>query len=164
MVYTIRLIFLMLIFAGFQLTALAQDDAAKIKNLAKAADVIVAGKVTHKESHWNDSKTRIYTKTTLQVDESLKGAENQLSLEITTLGGEVGDVGEIYTHMPTFEAEEEVLVFLKADKDKKGYQVMNGEEGKIPLRDDSAAKGKVTGSNVKFDVLKSKIRGYLHEK
>jgi len=156
--------FLVLISIGIHLPAFAQDESMIIKNLSKGADVILTGKVTQKESRWNESKTRIYTKTTLEVDEYLKGENNDNHVEVTTPGGEVGEVGELYTHMPTFKENEDVLVFLKKDTKNEGYKVLLGEEGKIKVIRDTKTKEKVTGSNMRLKELKSKIKSYITEK
>ena len=66
-------------------------------------------KLAQQSSSWNDDNTRIYTKATIQVEEYLKGINNGGSVIVTYLGGEVGDVGEMYSHMPRFEDNEEVL-------------------------------------------------------
>jgi len=125
--------------------------------------VILTGKVSQKESSWNDSKTRIYTKTTVEVDEFFKGNNTENSVEITTPGGEVGDVGEIYSHIPTFEDNEEVLVFLKKDTKNESFKVLHGEEGKIKLIRDTKSKEKVTGSNIRLKDLKSQIKSYINK-
>ena len=159
-----RFLFLTLIFLAFSLASYAQKESSEIKKLAKGADVILTGKVKQKKSSWNADKTRIYTKTTLEVDEYLKGNNNGKSVEITSPGGEVDDVGELYTHMPKFEENEEVLVFLKKDKKNNGYKVMNGEDGKISVLNDVKTKEKVTSSNVQIKALKAEIRNILNEK
>jgi len=161
---SIRFFFLILISIGIHLTVFAQEEASKIKRLSQEADVIVSGKVTEKESSWNKSKTRIYTRTIVQVDESLKGTNNESSVEIISPGGEVGEVGELYSHMPTFKDDEEVLVFLKINEKNKDYKVLNGEEGKITVIKDSNSNEKVTGSRVLLKDLKSQIKTYLIEK
>jgi hypothetical protein len=176
-----KYLILMLIFLGFHFTAFAQQEstvqkessiqkessaqkeAFRIKKLSKGADVILTGKVTQKKSAWNEDKTRIYTKTTLQVDEYLKGKDNENSVEITSPGGEVGEVGELYTHMPRFEDNEEVLVFLKKDEKDTGYKVFSGEEGKITLLRDGKTKEKVTHSNRQIKALKSQIKSFISE-
>jgi hypothetical protein len=152
-----------LIFVGFSSIVIAQSETSEIKRLSKDADVILSGKVTQKESKWNDSKTRIYTKTSVQVDEFLKGNNNDNTVEIRTPGGEVDDVGELYTHMPRFENEEEVLVFLKKNDQSKEFKVLYGEEGKIKVIRDTKSKEKVTSSNMRLKDLKSQIKGYLKE-
>lgn len=158
-----RFLFLILILLGIHLTAFAQKEPSKIKKLSKEADVILTGKVTQKKSGWNENKTRIYTKTTLQVKEYLKGINKGNSVEIIYPGGEVGDIGEVYTHMPTFEDNEEVLVFLKKDVKNKGYKVLHGEEGKIKVLSDAKTKEKVTNSKLQIKDIKSQIKNYLNE-
>ncbi len=155
--------FLVLMITGFYLMSFAQDKEVRLKELTKGADVILTGKVIHKHSTWNEDKSRIYTKTTVQVEEYLKGKGNGDSVEITYPGGEVGDVGELYTHMPKFENNEDVLVFLKRDQKQKGYKVFNGEEGKITLKSDSKTNEKITKSEVRITNLKSKIKRFLDE-
>ena len=145
-------------FAG---SAFTHDDTAAIKKMSQHADVIISGKVVEKQSSWNASKTRIYTKTKVQVDEFLKGNNPDNVVEITTLGGEVGDVGELYTHLPRFEDEEEVLVFLKKDAQRNEYKVLNGTEGKITVLEDMKTKEKMTRSNIPLKDLKSQIKHYL---
>lgn len=149
---------------AFQLSSYAEKEPDRIKKLSKEADVIVTGKIAKKNSSWNASKTKIYTTATLQVDEYLKGRNNGNSVEIRYPGGEVGDIGEVYTHMPRFEANEEVLVFLKKDNKSNNYKVHNGEDGKIKVIIDAKTKEKVTGANVSIKELKSKIRTFVDEK
>ncbi len=156
-------VFLLLFIFGLQLTSSAKDEPDKIKKLSKGADVILTGKVSHKKSNWNKDKTRIYTNTTVEVDEYLKGKNNRKSVEITTPGGEVGDIGEVYTHMPKFEVNEEVLVFLKKDQNDETYQVFSGEEGKLKVHKDTITKEKVTNTDIRFKDLKSQIKSYLRE-
>ena len=163
MLNSTRFLFLMLIFLGFHLTAFSQEDSSGIKKLSKGADVILTGKVTQKKSSWNESKTRIYTKTTVKVNEYLKGKNDANSIEINYPGGEVDDVGELYTHMPKFEENEEVLVFLKKDEKNRGFKVLNGEAGKITVVNDAKTKEKVTSSNMHIKDLKSQIKSYIDE-
>ncbi|MEJ2048596.1 MAG: hypothetical protein P8Y60_01900 [Calditrichota bacterium] len=161
MIKSYKSIFPWILISAFTISAFAQSDSAVIKKLSNKADVILTGKVTKKESGWNESKTRIYTKATLQVDEVLKGNNNQNYVEIISPGGEVGDVGELYTHMPRFDKDEEVLVFLKKDHKNGLYKVLNGEAGKITVLEDSKTREKVTRSHVRVKDLKAKIKGFL---
>jgi len=157
------LIYLWLIFLVFNLLSFAQEESSMIKKLSKGADVILIGKVTEKKSSWNENKTRIYTKTTVQVEEYLKGSSNGNDVNIIYLGGEVGDVGELYTHMPKFEDNEEVLVFLKKDGKNEGYKVFSGEDGKMTVISDGKTKEKVTSSNLRIKDLKSQIKSFINE-
>ena len=156
--------FLLLIFMAFSSTLSAQITSTNVEKLAKDSDVIITGKVIKKKSSWNESKTRIYTKTTVQVDEYLKGTDSGGSVEIRYPGGEVGDVGELYTHMPRFEDDEEVLVFLKQDDQSEAFKVLYGEEGKINVIRDEKSNEKMTGSKVRLNDLKSQIKSYVNDR
>jgi len=126
------------------------------------ADVIITGKVSHNKAGWNENKTRIYTKTTVQVKEYIKGQNNGSYMEIMSPGGEVGEVGELYTHMPRFEDNEEVLVFLKQDGKNKQYKVLSGEEGKITVVTDGKTDDQVTRSNMQLQHLISQIKSFVN--
>jgi len=159
-----RLLFsVIVIVCGFYFTTLAQLNSSEINALSTGADVILTGKVTQQSSSWNDDNTRIYTKATIQVDEYLKGINNGSSITVTYLGGEVGDVGEMYSHMPRFQDNEDVLVFLKKDNKNSDYKVFNGENGKISVIDDPKTGEKVTTSNVQINSLKAQIKNYVND-
>ncbi len=100
----------------------------------------------------------------MQVDEYLKGNKVNKSIVVTTPGGEVGEVGELYTHMPRFNDDENVLVFVKEDKKDKSYKVLNGEDGKMTLYNDKITGEKVTSSNKKISMLKKEIKNYVDKK
>jgi len=160
---SIRFVLLILFSISIHFTVFAQEESVKIKKLSRDADVIVTGKVTQKESSWNESKTRIYTRATLEVQEYLKGSDNSSLVEVRYLGGEVGEVGELYSHMPRFEDDEEVLVFLKKEAKVKEFQVLNGEEGKIKVLGDGKSAAKTTSLSLSLKDLKSQIKSYLKE-
>jgi hypothetical protein len=147
---------------GFHLTSFAQVTLSEVKSMSKNADLIVTGKVTKQSSGWNENKTKIYTQANIQVDEYIKG-NGQGSIVVSYLGGEVGDIGEVYSHMPKFEDQEEVLVFLKKDEKSTGYKVFNGEDGKINLIVDPKTGEKVTSSNIPVSSLKAQIKSYLND-
>ena len=148
---------------GFQITSYSQQLSADIENLSKGADVVLTGKVVQQISKWNEDRSRIYTKATIQVEEYLKGNTNEGSIVVTYLGGEVGDVGELYTHMPKFEDDEEILVFLKRDQRSSSYKVFNGEEGKLSIVYDKTTGEKVTTSNLQINTLKAQITSFITE-
>ena len=118
-------------------SVLAQDKRMTVDDLAKNADAVVVGKVTAVHSEWSSDRSRIFTRVTIGVDEYLKGQENGGAITLLTPGGEIGDVGEIYSHMPTFRTDEHVLVFV--EKDKQGlYRVSGGNLGKFTIEKDQA--------------------------
>jgi len=141
-----------------------QSINSSIKSLSEKADLIVEGKVIQKKSSWNKDKTRIYTDVTVQVDDYLKGNKGNNNIVITTMGGEVDGVGELYTHMPRFNNDENVLVFVKEDKKDKSLKVFNGEEGKVTLYKDKVTGERVTSFNKKISTLKKEIKSYVNKK
>lgn len=157
---------LLIIFCVFQITSfaqLSQKEISLLKSLSKGADIIATGKVAEQKSSWNKNKTRIYTEATLQVNEYIKGNSGN-SVVVTYPGGEVGAVGELYTHMPRFTNNEEVLVFLKKDQKDNKYKIYNGEDGKMEVVKDPKTGEMVTNSNVRVNYLKAQIKNYLKEK
>lgn len=162
----LSLISFLLFITFFPLTSFAQYSAREInelKSLSKGADVIVTGKVAGQKSKWNADKTRILTQVTVEVDEYLKAADNQKDIIITHLGGEVGSIGEWYSHVPSFKNNEEVLLFLKKDKANKAYKVVDGEEGKWTLYKDDKTGEKITSSFVKISALKKEIKNQVKQ-
>jgi hypothetical protein len=158
-----NLFYAMIVVISFYGTSYPQLASSEVETMSKNADVIIAGKVTQQSASWNENKTRIYTQATIQVDEYLKGNSNGSSLVVIYPGGEVGDVGETYSHLPKFQDDEEVLVFLKKDDKSTNYKVFNGESGKISVISDPQTGEKVTSSNVKVNTLKTQIKSYINE-
>ncbi len=158
-----RIRFLLILAVGLNFTSFAQSDLSGLKVMSEESDAIIVGKVTEQISNWNENKTKIYTQATIQVDEYLKGINNGNSVVVTYLGGEVGDVGEMYSHMPRFEDKEEVLVFLKKDEKSADYKVFNGENGKIKVINDPKTGEKVTTSNVQINSLRAQIKNYVND-
>jgi hypothetical protein len=156
------MLIVILTFVGYQFNTFGQT-ASELKNLTEGADLILTGKVVQQNSSWNEDRSRIYTKATIQVEEYLKGNTNEGSIVVTYLGGEVGEVGELYTHMPKFEDDEEILVFLKRDKRTSSYKVFNGEDGKLSIVYDKTTGKKVTTSNVQINSLKAQIKSIITE-
>jgi len=158
-----NLFYAMVIVVGFYSTSYAQLSSSEVESMSKNADLIITGKVTQQNSSWNENQTRIYTQATIQVEEYLKGNANGSSVIVAYPGGEVGDVGELYSHMPRFEDNEEVLVFLKKDDKSTSYKVFNGEAGKISVINDPQTGEKVTTSNVQINSLKAQIKSYIND-
>jgi hypothetical protein len=158
-----KLLYILIVVVGSYLTSFAQVTSPEVESMSQNADLIVTGKVTQQNSSWNSDNTKIYTEATIQVEEYLKGNNNGNSVVVRYLGGEVGDVGELYSHMPRFENEEEVLVFLKRDNSNADYKVFNGEDGKINVIVDPKTGEKVTSSNVPVSSLKAQIKSYIRD-
>jgi hypothetical protein len=143
---------------------LAQSVQSDIKNLSQGADMIITGQVVSQQSQWNSDNSRIYTQVTIKVDEYLKGSDNQDRIVITHLGGEVGNVGETYSHIPTFTDDENVLVFVKKSAKDESLSVFEGEEGKLTLYQNKNTGEEVTSKNVKASELKKEIKKFVEMK
>jgi hypothetical protein len=142
---------------------LSQSIQSEIKNLSEGADMIVTGKVVNQKSEWNSDKSKIYTNVTIQVDEFLKGSNNQNRIVIKNLGGEVGNVGETYSHVPTFQDDEDVLLFVKKSTKDESLRVFEGDEGKLTLYQDKITGEKVTSKNIKASEIKKEIKNYVEK-
>ncbi|HEX9657006.1 MAG TPA: hypothetical protein VGB89_08870 [Bacteroidota bacterium] len=123
----------------------AQSKSMATEELARRADVIVVGKVTAVQSEWNADRSRIYTTVTVAIDQNIKGQGNPISVTISTPGGEIGGVGEWYSHTPKFKVDEEVVVF--AEREKGGRLIVSGgDQGKLTVMNEES-----TGSKTVID-------------
>jgi hypothetical protein len=93
-----------------------------LEDLAKKAHTIVVGRVTNSRTYWSANRKLILTNYTFQVAESIKG-EAPRNVEITTIGGKIGDVELRVAGMPSFQAGENAVVFLEQSA---GYQTVLG--------------------------------------
>jgi hypothetical protein len=81
------------------------------EQLVTAADRVVLGRVEAVQSYW--SASRIVTKVTVQIEQTLKGTvESRLVFE--AMGGRVGDVSMRVAGAPTFAAGQRAIVLLRA--------------------------------------------------
>lgn len=154
---------LFLLMSGFFLTSSGQTLPAKLEDMSKGAEIILTGKVVDQKASWNEDQTRIFTRVTVRVDEYIKGNSGGNSVVVTHPGGEVGEVGELYSHIPTFKNDEEVLLFLNKSKVQNEYTVFQGENGKIKVLTDDRTGEKVTANKERVSSLKSKIRQYAQD-
>lgn len=136
--------------------AQSQVKSATMKELTTSADMIIIGKVQEMNSEWNDQKTRIYTKVTLSVDECMKGDPAVQSIELRQPGGEIGEIGEFYSHTAKFAEEEEVLLFVKKDK-QNNLRVCRGINGKFPIKLNQLTRQVMT-NNRPIDTVKLEIQ------
>ena len=138
----------------------AQTKAMTTEEMARRADVVAIGKVTATKSEWDQNKSRIVTRATMNVGEYVKGNAGSV-MTFTTLGGEVDGVGEWYSHVARFTKDEEVVVFAEKDK-KVNYRVTGGSEGKIPIKRDERTWIARVSSQITLDDFKSRIKQALN--
>lgn len=135
----------------------AQSMMLTTQDLTNQAEVVAVGKVAAMKSEWNANKTRIYTRVTIAVNEYLKGGSVGQELTILTPGGEIGEVGEIYSGAAQFKQEEEVVVFVKRRTDRE-HILAAGAQGKITVTQDKLTGAKIVASGVKLDAFVSQVK------
>jgi len=139
----------------------SQQNPTNLKNLTHKSEIILTGKVHEKESNWNKNKTMIYTDVTIEVDEYIKGQNSEKSITVRHPGGEVGEIGELYTHMPRFNDAEEVLLFVKKDRSENNYKIVDGENGKLSILTDKQNGVRMTSSRESVKKIKDEIKRHL---
>jgi len=135
----------------------AQSMMLTTQDLTNQAEVVAVGKVAAMKSEWNANRTRIYTRVTIAVNEFLKGSGAGRELTILTPGGEIGEVGEIYSGAAQFKQEEEVVVFVKKRADR-GHILAGGAQGKMTVTQDKLTGAKIVASGVKLDAFVSQVK------
>ena len=61
------------------------------RDLGRESSLIVRGKVAAVRSFWNDAGTKVFTETTVSVEEAYKGSQAG-TISVLQLGGVVGNV------------------------------------------------------------------------
>lgn len=145
----------------FYTNSFAQSRSQNLEKLTVSSELILVGNVKETESHWNENKTSIYTKVRIKPTEFIKGSDNSSELVITVPGGEIDNVGELYTHMPRFANDERVLLFMK--NVNNDYKIVGGDTGKINLSSKKADGRKMEMTQEQIKELKNSIKNYLTE-
>ncbi|GMU95152.1 MULTISPECIES: hypothetical protein [Ignavibacterium] len=162
-VHSVILCSVLLFFALLGEPIYSQVIPSELRTKVENSDIIVTGKVIEQASQWNNDKTRIYTFVRIRVDELLKGSEYKNEITIKHPGGEIGSIGEVYSHIPSFSDNEEVLVFLKKSASDGSLRVYGGDEGKFSFYDDPNTNDKLTSNKVKVSELKREIRSFIKQ-
>jgi hypothetical protein len=104
-----------------------------LAQLTLRSRIIIRGQVAAQSSAWSDDKTAIFTDSTVDVLDQIKGHTEAHRLVIRTPGGVVGDVGLWVEPAPHFVPGEEVLVFLEP-LPAGDYHVVGSIQGKYTIR------------------------------
>jgi hypothetical protein len=115
-------------------TFIAMDEG----ELLASSQAVVSGKVLDVRSFWNEDRTVIVSEARVLVDELLAGEAPNVVV-VKTFGGQVGDFGVVAHGFPSFQAGEQVLLYLAADGDD--YRVTGYRLGQYRIRD--TAKGRL---------------------
>jgi len=134
-----------------------RSRALSTKELTGMAEVVALGTVSGMKSEWNADRTRIFTRVRIDVREFLKGGTAGQPLVLLTAGGEVGDVGEIYSGVAHFRHGEEVVVFAKG-KPGGDREVVGGAQGRVPVETDAVTGEKTVRGGVQIDEFRSDVK------
>jgi hypothetical protein len=101
-----------------------------LDDLVQKAQSIIHGKVRTVRTHWSTDGKIILTTYTIDIEETIKG-NSAKSLEVTTIGGKIGDLTLYVSGMPAFDAGESAVVFLERSA---GYSTVVGlSQGKFTV-------------------------------
>jgi hypothetical protein len=142
--------------------AKGQEKAVTADDLARKAEVVAVARVAQMKSEWNESHSMIRTRVTIAVNEYLKGSTPATALTVYVPGGEVGDVGEIYTHVPSFRENENVVVFLEKEQDG-AYRVSGGTQGKYIIENDRTTGQATVAGKTNLEEFKTAIRKAIQQ-
>lgn len=86
-----------------------------LRELLAASDRIAVVTPLHAESHWETigGQRSIVTDTRVRVEESMRAATSAVEVIVRSLGGRVGDVGELVHGQPSLQLGQASVVFLK---------------------------------------------------
>jgi hypothetical protein len=83
-----------------------------LDDMVKKAQSIVHGKVRGARTHWSANGKLILTTYTIDVSENIKG-QGSKTVELTTIGGRIGDTTLYVSGMPSFQTGEDAVVFVE---------------------------------------------------
>lgn len=160
----------------FGLTALLMATAAQativrsmsVEQLANEADAVVHGRVVGQTSAWNDTKSRIYTITDVEVIEAVKGkSAAKTVVQVRQIGGTVDGITQSIVGNASLKQGEEVFLFLDSDEKLPYHYVIGMAQGKYAI-DRAAGEPQVVRSlsglalaDVKGDV--AQLQPHVHE-
>ncbi len=150
------------LFVLSSISAFAQSHSMNARELVSESEFVVVGQVASIRSQWSDDRSYIFSHVTVAVDEFLKGERSERMITVRQLGGEVGDVGEMYSHTARFLPDEEVLVFLKRDP-RGDLQVTGGEHGKFKITRDRETGERMIEGRVPLDNVTRDLKILLKE-
>ena len=120
------------------------------QDMVAKADYVLTGRILAVQSEVIESpEPKVWTTVTLEVGEALKGRANKGGHVHLRMPG--GIANGIFTHvpdLPTFEPEEEVVLFLR-DQKSGGYGIVAGQRGTHRINTDPETGEKhVVGANI----------------
>ena len=142
-----------------------------LSELTGLADTVVLGTVVSSSSQWNAEHNNIYTEVVVSVADSLKGSAGEKTITIIVPGGTVGEITQWVEDTATFEAGEQVGLFLEDLNSAKvsemgldsasrmsangsAVRIIGGLQGKLSLAKDNLS----AGSRISADKFKRNVQ------
>jgi hypothetical protein len=116
----------------------AQAEPTTLDALAQRSDAIVLGRCVATHSHWDDHARVIVTDSTLAVERSFKG-DAPTTIEVRTLGGQVGAVGMGLSHAATFALGTRAVAFVRHSRFGPYFVISSAEGATLPVTDVAGA-------------------------
>jgi hypothetical protein len=108
-----KLLVLSLFILAATLSSLASTvQRLTFDDLVRTAHAIVHGKVRSSTPHWSTDHRLILTTTIIDIQETIKGQPSR-TVELTTIGGKIGDLTLVVPGMPAFTPGEEAVLFVE---------------------------------------------------
>src|SRR5215510_16399716 len=87
-------------------------ERLNLDGLVKKSNRIVIGRVRNSRTYWSSNGKLILTNYTIDVQETIKGPAAP-TVELTTIGGTIGDITLHVAGMPVFGTDENAVVFVE---------------------------------------------------
>ena len=155
-----RVMFVLFIALLFGLSAnisFAQLHTSTMQELVSESEMVLVGQVASINSQWGENSSYIFSDVTIRIEDFVKGESSEREVTVRQLGGEIGEVGELYSHTARFLPEEEVLVFLQRDQ-RGTLQVTHGEHGKFKITRDSETGRRMIDGRVPLENVTRDLR------
>ena len=124
-------VFILVFTTGIRVTA-TTVQRLNLDDLVLRSETIIVGRVVDSHSSWTKDGKLILTQTTVEVQERLKGPVVK-SVQVTTIGGQVGKTILQVSGLPAFTPNETAVIFLERSN---GYLTVLGlNQGKFSIRD-----------------------------
>lgn len=139
----------------------ASDPPVDVGKQAKGAKKVVVATVTDVDSEFgeNDHGDRlIFSRVTLQIDETMKGA-HEGSVVVAIEGGTVGDVTLTVSDMPRMTRGERAVLFL--EDSRRNGNVPHGRGAGVLKLD---ADDRVAGSSVSLEDVRAAVKASQNER
>ena len=108
-----------------------------LDEMIQKAQTIVQGRVRSVNTHWSDNGKLILTSYTIDVEDAIKGQPGK-TMEITLVGGKIGNLILYAAGMPAFDAGDQTVLFV--EKSGAGISTIVGlSQGKFDIRNGEVA-------------------------